>query len=78
MKVQKISVSLRLEIIIVDKVDTIGIKEDRSRNWVVNRFLKEYLKNYEEKNGEIEVNFNQLKKFRRKRRSAKKGATPAR
>ncbi len=66
---QKILVSLRLDSVSLDKADTLGIAEDRSRNYIINILLNTMIKNMERRNGEIKVNTAQLEKFRRKRHS---------
>lgn len=44
-KKEMIATSLRIEKEILDKIDDHGIDIERSRNWVVNRLLKQALEN---------------------------------
>ncbi len=62
---KKIAVSLRLDIKIVDKSDMLAIKEERSRNFIINRLLSDTIRIFEERNGQIKVDAEVLKKLRR-------------
>ena len=44
-KVKSIGTSLRINEDILEALDEVALKEDRSRNYLVNKFLREALKN---------------------------------
>ena len=69
MTTQKTPVSLRIDSVTIEKIDSLAISEDRSRNYIINRLLQEKLKSLEKKHGKIIVKTKPLEKFRRKRRS---------
>ncbi len=64
----KILVSLRLESDFVDRVDTLAVNGDRSRNFMMNKLLGETLKRLEKRHGKVKVNHKELEKLRAKRR----------
>ncbi len=62
---EKTAVSLRIDQMIVNKVDKLAHEEDRSRNFIINRLLSEVIQIVEKRSGTIEVDAEVLKQFRR-------------
>jgi hypothetical protein len=73
---QKILVSARIKLKILEKIEMLANQDDRSRNFIINKLLEEILNHLEKKHGEIVVKQSILEKNRnrRKRGSAKRSS----
>ena len=64
---KRMSVSLRLDSEVFDRIDMISIMENRAANYVINCLLEDTFLEIEEEEGEIIVDQSDLAQFRSKK-----------
>ena len=62
---EKTAVSLSIDSVVIKKADILALKEERSRNFIINRWLSNIIQIMERDNGIINVDADVLKLIRR-------------
>jgi len=60
--------SANIEPEMLDKLDMIAIQDDRSRSYLLQIAIDNYIKRFEKNNGELDIDQAALKKFRHRNR----------
>ncbi len=69
---KRMSISIRIDSDLLDRIDTIAIHENRSASYVINCLLEDTFREMEEADGPIIVDKGELTRFRNRR-----GRSPA-